>query len=68
MFQQLELLIVEVVHVVVQSMDQQHLLFEQIEDENVHFVVVYHIHFVNLDHVVVQVFELHSILMLIPFK
>jgi hypothetical protein len=66
MFQQLELLIVEVIHVVVLSMDQQHLLFVQIEYENVHFVVVYYILFVNLDHVVVQELELHSISMLIP--
>jgi len=61
MFQQLVLLIVEVVHVDVQSKDQQHLLFEQIEHEYVHFVVVLNILFVNLDHVVVQVLELHSI-------
>jgi hypothetical protein len=66
MFQQLGLLIVEVVHVVVQSMDQQHLLFEQIEDENVRFVVVLNIQFGDLDHVEVQVFELHSILMKFP--
>jgi hypothetical protein len=45
------MLIVEVVHVHVQSMDQQYLLFEQIVYENVRFVVVYHIQFVNLDHV-----------------
>jgi hypothetical protein len=61
MFQQLEQLIVEVLHVVVLSMDQRHLLFEQIVYENVHFVVVYYVQFVNLDHVEVQVFELHSI-------
>jgi hypothetical protein len=61
MFQQLVLLIVEVVHVDVQSKDQQHSLFEQIEHEYVHFVVVLNILFVNLDHVVVQVLELHSI-------
>jgi hypothetical protein len=61
MFQQLELLIVEVVHVDVQSKVQQHLLFEQIVHENVHFVVVLNILFVNLDHVEEQEFELHSI-------
>jgi hypothetical protein len=66
MFRQLGMLIVEVLHVVVQSMDQRYLLFEQIVHENVRFVVVFHILFVNLDHVVERVFERHSILMLFP--
>ncbi len=66
MYRQLEWLIDEVVHVDVRSMDQRHLLFEQIEHGKFHFVVVYHIQFVNLDHVVGQGLELHSIWMLFP--